>query len=177
MFDKDMIFIRGKHATYTKELVAKFNMSIKQGIFDRNLDVYLIAPIIGKLYNRKAELDKTIDDDTRIHSKQIDSERQQLETTYRMIMLLEDKENLSVEERSNRAFRYDDNEEKRKDGDLIFDSYVRGGIEVLYEKILKDSKNEDDYVKNLYDFIVDFTERYKNKMDLQEIKDKCNLKK
>lgn len=171
-----MIYIRGKHATYTKELVAKFNPDMKQGIFARNLDVYLIAPIIGKLYNRKVEVDTTIDDDTRIHSKQIESERQQLETTYRMIMLLEEKDSLAVEERCNRAFRYDDNEEKRKEGDKIFDGYVRGGIEVLYEKILKGAKNEDDYVKNLYDFIVDFTERYKNKMDLEEIKEKCTLK-
>ena len=177
MFDKDMIFIRGKHGTYMKELVAKFNPEMKQGIFARNLDVYLLAPIVGKLYNRYVETDTTVDDETRIHAKQIDSVRQQLEATYRMLMLLEDKDTLEVEERCNRAFRYDDNDEKRKECDKIFDGYMRGGIEVLYEKMLASAKTEDDYVKNLYDFIVDFTERYKDKMDLDEIREMCDLKK
>lgn len=54
---------------------------------------------------------------------------------------------------------------------------MRGGIEVLYEKMLASAKTEDDYVKNLYDFIVDFTERYKDKMDLDEIREMCDLKK
>lgn len=176
MFDK-AVFIKGKHATYMKQLAAKFDTEMKQGIFNRNIDVYMIAPIIGKLYNRSAKPDSAVEDDTRIHFEQINEERKQLETVYRTLMMLEEKDSLDVEERSNRAFKYDDNEEKRKLGDMIFDGYLRGGIEVLYEKILENAKNEDDYVKNLYDFVVDVTVRYEEKLKLDEIRELCKLEK
>lgn len=174
MFDKDAIFLKGKHATYTKRLVAKFNNEMKQGIFARNLDVYMMAPLVGKLYNRKAEEDTG--DDTRINKSQIDGERKQLETIYRTLMLLENKDTLTAEERCNRAFQYDSDDERRKDGDKIFDSYVRGGIEVLYEKIMDGAKNEDDYVHNLHYFMVELKERCHEKLNLDEIREMCELK-
>lgn len=77
---------------------------------------------------------------------QINSVRPELELNYRMIMLLEDRETLDIEERINRAFRYDRDLEKQKECEKIFMHYVLGGLEVLYEKLIEPSKTLDDYV-------------------------------
>ena len=57
MFDKEYSF-RGSHAEKVIKLTAVFDNN-KNKLFNRNLDVYLIAPIVGFLYNRKADLDRS----------------------------------------------------------------------------------------------------------------------
>ena len=52
MFDKEYLF-RGRHAERVNILTAKFDDSTK--LFERNFDVYIMAPIVGFLYGRKAE--------------------------------------------------------------------------------------------------------------------------
>lgn len=174
MFEKNLYF-KGKHATYMKELVAKFSSNFSQGIFSRNLDVYLLAPIVGKLYNRKGDVDSEIKDDTSIHTEQMNPVMDQLEFNYRTIILLENKESTNIEARIDKAFRYDRNPEKRADGDKIFEQYVLGGIEVLYEKLMEGTNNTDDYIKNIYEFISDFNRRYYEEIDTQEIYKMCKL--
>ena len=56
MFDKEYSF-RGKHAEYVVKLTAEYDDKHHK-LFNTNYDVYAIAPIIGFLYQRKAELDK-----------------------------------------------------------------------------------------------------------------------
>ena len=48
MFEKDII-ITGTHASYIKE------MKEVAGLFARNLDIYMLAPIMGFLNNRKGQ--------------------------------------------------------------------------------------------------------------------------
>ena len=59
MFDKEYIF-RGRHAEFVKDLTGRFGPDSKFQILSRNLDVYLLAPIIGFLYNRQADIDTSI---------------------------------------------------------------------------------------------------------------------
>ena len=59
MFDKEYSF-RGSHAEKVTQLTAEFDKSGNK-LFARNYDVYLLAPIVGFLYNRKAEIDKEND--------------------------------------------------------------------------------------------------------------------
>lgn len=174
MFEKN-ILIKGKHATYMKKMAAKFDSELSQGIFDRNLDVYLLAPVVGKLYNRKSNVDTEVKDDTSIHTEQINTVLDQLEFNYRLIMILEEKDKVELDTRINKAFRYDRDLEKRKPGDVIFDQYVLGGIEVLYEKIMLDSEDKDDYLKKLYVFINDFNNRYNSVIDDEDIYRMCKL--
>ena len=53
MFDKEYSF-KGTHAEKVNKLTAKFDG--KNQLFKRNLDVYMMAPIVGFLYQRKADV-------------------------------------------------------------------------------------------------------------------------
>ena len=78
---------------------------------------------------------------------------------YRLIMLLDKKHEKSVEARINKAFRDYGKAEAEAD-ELLFDSYVLGGVDLLYEKLLEKGHSEEDYINNLYEFLSDFNERY-----------------
>ena len=54
MFDKEYSF-KGIHAEKVSKLTAKFDETTS--LFERNFDVYMMAPVVGFLYGRKADLD------------------------------------------------------------------------------------------------------------------------
>lgn len=97
-----------------------------------------------------------------------------MELDYRMIMLLHDKEHIPSEERINRAFRYDRDEEKRSIGDKIYFDYMRGGIDVLYEKLFDGSTTTEEDVHRLYEFMTDFRNLFCQKVSMDEIFALCN---
>ncbi len=179
LFQKNII-VYGKHSQYIKALIAKPDTGLKSGLFERAVDVLAAAAVVGKVYNRKAEVDTTKKENgeenkTTMFLEQVEKVSPDLLLNYRMIMLLEDKETLSVEERINRAFRYDRNEEKRPECEKIYMSYVLGGIEVLYEKLIEPCNTVDDYVMNLYRFTSDFKKRYYEESVNEEIFELCIL--
>ncbi len=172
MFDKEYSF-RGKHATIVNKLTAPFDR-YRNKLFNRNLDVYTVAPIIGFLYKRKAELDATNAESTKIFPEQLFNERNNLLFNYRLIILL-DKENESdFNERIDKAFRYYCSDKAKPDEEL-YENYVRGGVEVLNEKLLSSVNSEDDYLKNLYDFIDEIEDRYNRAVSTDSIIDLCQL--
>jgi hypothetical protein len=149
VFNKEYIF-KGKHASYVTKLVD----NKAAALFKRNIDVYLLAPIIGKYYNRTSIEDKEAVNTTKIFAEVIIKEQLKLEFIYRVIMLLHGNE--SSEEKIKRSFHDDNNEEKMKLNMEIFHSYVLGGVEVLYEKLLEDAVDQDDFLDNLYQLIDEF---------------------
>ncbi len=158
MFDKDYRF-RGKHAEMVNRLTSPLGDISGGKIFDTNLDVYLVAPLVGFLYNRKAPVDKEVDQEAKIfRDKMLDGKETSL-YNFRLIMLQTYK-NLEPEERVKKVFKNDNNDEDRKPDDELYDSYVRGGVEVLYEHIFEDANGVDEYIMNLYEFIEDFHNRY-----------------
>lgn len=169
---------RGKHAQYVKQLTASYTEE-KLCIFQKNVDVYALAAVVGMVYNRQAKVEKGTNENTKIFSDAFENNRKMLAYTYRMVMLLHEKETLPMEERIDRAFKYDNKPELRKIGDEIFNSYVLGGVEVLYEKIFA-GVNFDrvvdikDCLQNLYQFMDDFHRRYGSELD-KEILDLCKL--
>jgi len=171
VFEKNIYFY-GKHAEYIKALTKNIE-GITQGVFFSNLEVYLVAPIIGKIYGRKATVEKG--ESTSIHTEQINRVKEQLELNYRIIMLLDEKEKVDSEMRISRAFRYDRDEEKRKAGDEIFEEYALGGIEVLYEKVIQDAEDDSAYMKNLYKFVEEFNQLYYKDIEDDNIYDLCKL--
>lgn len=127
-----------------------------------------------KLHDIRCEM-RDWQDDTSIHTEQLQGELDVLTYNYRLIMLLAQKDTLSLDERMDRAFRYDKDEEKRKVGDELFEQYVLGGIEILYEKIMEGSKEIDEYLQNMYKFICEYNERYNAIIENEEIYDLCRL--
>lgn len=169
MFDKEYSF-RGEHAKRVNQLTAKFNDSSK--LFDRNFDVYLIAPIIGFLYGRKADIDTNSEETTKIFPDILIRNNEDLMFNYRLVMLLDKAYEPNIDRRIDKAFRLFGKAESKPDEEL-FDSYVRGGVDVLYEKLIQNANTPDDYLTNLYDFLEEFDERYN--VNAEGIADLCKL--
>ena len=167
------IMIKGRHATRMKALASKFDDNLTNGLFVRNLDVYLTAPIVGKIYGRKAEVDTTDGDTTTIHTEQMNREMDNLLSNFRLLTILENKDVVDLDERISNAFRYDRDDQKRQPIDESFEAYLLGGIDVLYEKLVESSHSTEDYVKNLFDFYDDFRAQYANKIDFEKIDELC----
>jgi|LSQX01.1.fsa_nt_gb hypothetical protein len=149
MFDKE-VFIRGKHAAYIRSLRDKAK------VFERYLDAYILAPIIGFLYGRTAEPDKSSEDAANINVVQIISVSDTLKFIYRLIMLVDESIAKDPEVRINKAFKDDTDEEALNENMKIFNSYVLGGLEVLYEKFSEGCVTEDDFLDKVYEFVENF---------------------
>ncbi|WP_321833934.1 hypothetical protein [Clostridium butyricum] len=178
MFNKEYKFY-GKHAVYVKKLVG--NIAIDKAettrIFNRNIDVLLFAGITGIIYGRKSLIDKSKDEnnqipDTSIFKDKIIEESENLNFIYEIIMLLHDKNKVDIDIRIERAFKYYNKvEDFKKDCFDIYNQYVLGGVEVLYEKIINDSIDLEDYMNNLYEFLDEFNTKYNLIRGDEELKD------
>ncbi|GEM_PF-2796814 len=58
----------------------------------------------------------------------------------------------------------------QKSYDALFNQYVLGGVEILYEEIFEKNKPKtaDDYLRNLYDFLEDYHERCYHNLEFEE---------
>lgn len=169
IFNGDYQF-KGTHAEKVNRLTADIGKSNKS-LFNRNLDVYILAPIIGFLYTRTAELDSS----SKTANVLFDAMSKELNTlwfNYRLIMLLDKKNEPDLEKRIDKAFRFYGKEQAVPDEER-YESFVRGGVDILFEKLIEPSNSEEDYLKNLYDFMEEFEERYGQNSD--EIIDLCRL--
>ena len=168
MFDKEYSFT-GKHANMVNDLTKPFDNKNNK-LFKTNWEVYLIAPIIGFLYGKKAESDKNKDiDPTKIFPDQLIKYADDFWFNYATIMLLDTKNEPDLEKRIEKAFRRIKNESDEE----LYESYVRGGIEILYDKLMNGVTNPDDYPNRLYDFLEDFDERYNQDIDMDSILELC----
>lgn len=178
MFDRDYNF-KGRHANIVIKLTTEMDSESKFKLFDRNIDVLILAPIVGFLYGRMADKDEsgqvTVDNVKKINFDQMNRESYNLNFNYELIMLLHEKDKLPIEERLNRAFRYAKGTEEREECNKIFEKYVLGGIEVLKEKLLdKDNPTSiADYINNIYYFLQEYNDRYNNVISENEILDLC----
>ena len=175
MFDKQYRF-RGRHALRVDALTSVFDSVSRAKLFDRNVDVYANAPLIGFLYGRTADVDDTKNPETnQVYSQNVMGDRviysqEELLFNFRLIMLLDKSYEPNEEARINKAFRHmgeDPNDEAR------FDSYVRGGIDVLYEKLIEGANSPDDFVNRLFDFIEEFNERFNEDISDEEFLKLC----
>lgn len=163
MFDKDMQ-IRGKYATYWKALTQLPGNAIETSnnfkIFENYINVYMVAPIIGLINGRKAYFDPTDDSkDTAGMLAEVQIKNSaKLKYIYRLIILTDDSEGLTNEEKIDRAFRENENEEATKKGMDLFTAYFLGGLEILYETFVKSCVTDDDFILKMFDFVSEFKE-------------------
>lgn len=179
MFDKQYKF-RGKHAYRVGILTGLLDEISKVKIFDRNIDVYTNAPLIGFLYGRTADVEDMKNPDTGLqYNENIMGDRviyssEELMFNFRLIMLLDKEYEPDVAKRIDNAFR---NAGKNPNDEERFNAYVRGGVDVLYEKIINDAENVEDYVNKLYDFLEDFQEHFNADIDENELLKLCSNEK
>lgn len=176
MFDKQYRF-RGSHALRVDALTSVFDSESKAKLFDRNVDVYANAPLVGFLYGRTAELDDTRNPETnQVYNQNVMGDRviysqEELLFNFRLIMLLDESYESNEDIRIDKAFRHmgeDPSDEAH------FDSYVRGGVDVLYEKLIAGVSSPDEYVTRLYDFVDEFQERFNKEISRDDILRLCS---
>lgn len=171
MFDKQYRF-KGRHALRVDQLTSVFDELSKAKLIDRNVDVYANAPLVGFLYGRTAELDNTKNPETgQVYNQNVMGDRviyssDELQFNFWLIMLLDANYEPDEEKRIDKAFRHmgeDPADEER------FDSYVRGGIDVLYEKLIEGANEPEAFVNRLYEFLTEFNDRFNSEIDKNEI--------
>lgn len=167
LFETDYT-ISGSHATRLKFLAKKNSGKDNEPdnpksakIFERYIDVYMNAAVWGIYYRRKAKPEPSNDksDRARIYAYAFNRNRDDCIFLYRLIMLLDDSENLSTTERVDRAFRYDtlpEKDDELKKNLEIFNDYVRGGIDLMYEKFTVGCMTREDYLEKTFEVMTDF---------------------
>jgi len=143
-------FFTGIHAQKVKDLT-----DADKGIFQRNVDVFLSAPLIGFVFGKKSDKnnDSTINR-VAINAQQMISNKKEALFNYRLIMLLDGENENNEAKRIKKAFEeYFDPLEKDEN---LFESYIRGGIDILHERIISSANSSEDYIFKLYEFLSDF---------------------
>ena len=74
----------------------------------------------------------------------------------------------NLEKRIDKAFRYIGTEKAKEDFEL-FNSYVRGGIEILYEKLLENVSSNEDYIDRVVLFLDEFNAVYNKEIDTDSL--------
>lgn len=167
MFDKD-VRIQGIYATHLKSLARDMVNSKKPYLFDRYIDVYMNAAIIG-LLEGKPEMHpdySTTKDTAQIFAAAFLTERYKCEFLYRLVMLLDDSTSLTNEQKIDRAFKDDGNVDKCPEkmvvNEKLFLGYVLAGIEILYEKIGEGATSVDDLCLNAYAMMENYQDKWNN---------------
>ena len=170
MFDKQYRFT-GSHAEKVSALTSVFDEVAKAKLFERNLDVYMNAPLIGFLFKRKGVKNSNGDiADQSIFPEQLINNSEQLKYIFRLILILDTQYEPNEEMRLNKAFRQFGADE----ADLqLFDAYVLGGVEVLYEKLIEGSTDPSEYINRMYDFVEEFNERFNDGVTSKDVLDMC----
>ena len=171
MFDKQYRFT-GTHAKMVDELTAIFDEDSKAKLFDHNYDVYINAPLVGFLYQRKGTKNTEGDTaDQNIFPEQMINNSDSLKYIFRLILILDEKYEPNLDERLNKAFRNLGKDQSDLD---LFDEYVLGGVEIFYEKLIKDVHTNEEYINRLYDFLEEFNDRFNSEASNEDILLLCN---
>ena len=165
MFDKQYRFT-GTHAKKVNELTAVFDEKSKSKLFEKNIDVYMNASLIGFLFHRKGV--KNTEGDVspqNIFPEQMINYSDKLKYNLRLIVLLDKEHEPDPQIRLDRAFRSLGSQE---DLDL-YDEYILGGVDVLHEKLIEGYGDPMDYINRLYDFVEDFQDKFNQEVSCDEI--------
>lgn len=126
-------------------------------LFDTVVDIYVIAPLIGFLYGRKSPKDGN-ENTKSIFEGALASHRDRLQFTYKLLMVIDQESEPDIDERLRRAFQAD--EESSAAGSELFDAYARGGIEILYEKLVENGGTPDALLENVADYVDEFSSQF-----------------
>lgn len=142
----------GTHAKKADELKSL-------GFFPRLVDVLIVAPVIGFEYRRMAEKNTQDGAESGMFLAQLKKVDAQLEMNYKTIMLLDVDHEADEEIRLKKAFQT--SPENRLPADLErYESYVRGGIDLLHEKLVGSGNTPYERLIELHEFVESFSERY-----------------
>lgn len=152
LFDNEIEF-NGKYATMVRFLRDDV------GLFGTFREAYVVSSIVGFINEREATDDNQEKvQPASIFPNELSKRKQDLRFIYRLMMLLKEEPNFSLEDYKNRTFKddYEENKELIKQNMNIFNSYACGGVEFLYEKF-ENCDRVDDAVDTLYEYLHQFS--------------------
>lgn len=152
LFENEIELI-GRYATIVRHLKEDI------GLFTTFREAYVTAAIIGYA-NKRTESDGGEDkvQAASIFPNELSRRKHDLRFLYRIVMLVEEDPAFTIEDYMDRAFRDDadgGNIENLKRNMALFNSYVCGGLDFLYEKFGSLGRT-DDIVDALYEMVHDF---------------------
>lgn len=179
MFDKDFR-ITGKHANYWKDLcelagnVPDREQHNNFKIFSAYIDAYVVCPLIGFQYNRKSVIDNSEEGNAGMLAEVFGKRRQELKYVYQIIMMLDTDSEPDEDKRLYRAFKFaaETPEDKSliEENMKIYNAYFLGGLEILHEEFVEQCHDDDDYLKQMYDYV----KRFYDEQDGDAIRDVIN---
>ena len=141
-FKNEDILIYGKYREYVDALWT--HNKIQESLFERLVDLYAVAAVIGLRIGRKLPNDSSGEKRT-IPLSVISGEYIRLRNIMQVILILDESRALSEEDRIKMAF---DNMPKDKETYTanmeLFHSYARGGLEYLYQELILRPTDIDD---------------------------------
>lgn len=141
-FSKEPFIIKGKFADYVDKMWVQ--NKIQESYFKRLVDLYTIAAIVGLRIGRKLEEDNSTENKRTVQLDAISSCKLTLTKIMRLVILFDDSDGSTPEKRLQAAFKIPESEDVYKKYMNLFNSYVRGGIEYLYEQIIISPVDIDD---------------------------------
>lgn len=169
MFDKQYRFA-GSHADQVNRLTMVFDEASNTALFKHNYDVYINAPMVGFLFKRKGQKNRDGNSaEQNIFPEQMIKISDQLKYNLQLIILLDAEHEPNEKTRMDKAFRHLGDE----DDLALFDQYVLGGVEVLYEKLIEGVSNSAEYIDRMYDFVEEFHDRFNDGISNEVIWDLC----
>lgn len=157
-FFKKAYDFRGKHARMVSELWEKNNY--EHTYFKRLLDVYIMGAVLGIRLDRKAEPDYAPVEERTIYLEQMLGAKDELDFIMQMMLMLDDTGNKSADECIRCAFKGAESKEEFERYNKMFESYMLGGVEELYERlVLEGGENSgvgDDKTKDMMELFERF---------------------
>lgn len=133
------------------------------------------------IYGRRASVDNNASiSPIKINYQQLTSRSSALDYNKELILLLNKKDSIDVNERINKAFRYiydnkEEHQDKKEECEKEYLEYILGGVEVLYEKIMENNepRDIDEYLDNIFEFVTEIKERASSEMSDDELYNLC----
>ena len=141
-FQDDVLFT-GKHSRYIDELWEQ--NQIQHSFIKTLYELYALSAIIGLRLKMPKPADNS-DGKRTIQTKQLIAYTHVLNIVMTLVLLLDNTNDINDEQKIDRAFRGPNNKEEFDNNVELFNSYARGGIEYLYNKlVLRTLDIEDEY--------------------------------
>jgi hypothetical protein len=135
----------------------------------------MVGAVLGLIQNRPTDPDDSVEDSVKIFSEVFVKEKSKCEFIYRIIMLSHRIPELNVRQRADKAFREDGDPSALNENVKVFNAYVRGCIEYLYEQFTDNCNTKDDVLNKVHLFVERFRSDLESRLD-DEILSIFNLK-
>lgn len=145
--------VTGERGDRVRALAKNYiDASSKTTIFTSGIELYVTAAIVGVLTEQRKEPMKSVPGkDFAIFGEQFKNHYDDVKLAFQLVMLSHDKDRTTARERVNNAFKYviSENDEIYQHNIDIFESYILGGIDYLYDHFIDGQNiNFDDFVNS-----------------------------